>query len=353
LLWRPDRLFGRPHCAMNRMGSSGYKAQMQDNHALVSIAMPVRNCRDTLPQAVGSIQWQTYPHWELLVIDDGSQDGTNEVARNYTVDGRIRVFSDGRHLGISYRLNQAIALSRGRLFARMDGDDVSYPERLERQVEYLNSHPEVDLVGTGAIVFGNDGVAIGKRFAPELHDEICAHPHGGIPITHPTFMGRLEFFRENGYAIESVLSADRYSFSVTFPSGLRSVRGGMMSSEDQDLLLRSYKCARFGNSPELLLGYREASLKIRKQWVMRYYVIKSLYYTLWPEGSYLAFLRFASIVLLKFSVDMLAISTGLNYRLLGHRARPITLGERNRWDSLWGALKVISQLGPTERRLEK
>jgi len=305
--------------------------------------MPVRNGRDTLPLAIRSIQWQTYPHWELLVIDDGSHDDTKDVARHYaTGDERIRVLSDGRHLGTSYRTNQAIALSRGPLFARMDGDDVSYPARLERQVEYLRSHPELDLVGAGAIVFGNDGVAFGKRFAPEFHDEICAHPHAGFPIAQPAFMGRIELFREHGYAIESVLNEDRDAFSMTFPNGLRSMRRGMMASEDYDFLLRSYKHSRFGNTPEILLGYREAGIKIGKQSRMRYHVIKSLYHNLWLDGSYGAFSRSASIVLLKLLVDVIAVSTGLNYRLLGHRALPIAPEERARWNSFWEELNAIA-----------
>ncbi len=162
---------------------------MEELNPLVSIAMPVRNCRDTLPLAMRTIQWQTYPHWEFLVFDDGSVDGTNDVARRIAEgDGRIRVLSDVRQLGISYRLNQAIALSRGSLFARMDGDDVSYPERLERQLAYLCSHPDIDLVGAGAVVFNDHGVAIGKRFAPESHDEICASTRG-IPDRAPHFHG--------------------------------------------------------------------------------------------------------------------------------------------------------------------
>lgn len=316
---------------------------MAEDPLLVSIAMPVRNNRDTVSLAIQSIRWQTYPHWELLVIDDGSRDGTPEVVRRHAaVDGRIRAFSDGRHRGLSYRLDQAIALSRGRLFARMDADDVSYPERLERQVEYLRTRPGIDLIGAGAIVFDRDGMAIGKRSAPESHDEICAHPHGGIPIVHPSFMGRIEFFRRHGYTIESVLSEDRDAFSAAFGDGLRSVRGGMMSSEDQDLLLRSYAGSRFGNAPEILLGYREGSLKIEKQWFMRYYVLKSLYYNLWLGGSYGAFLRAASVVLLKFSVDVFAISTKLDHCLLRHRARPITAEELARWDSLWEELRAIA-----------
>src|SRR5512135_1398022 len=117
---------------------------------LVSIGMPVRNNEATLALAIRSILEQTYTNWELLLIDDGSSDGTLRVMRGFT-DERIRIFSDGLSLGLPDRLNQAIDASRGEYFARMDGDDVSYPRRLGRQVDYLRHHPQVDLVGAWAI----------------------------------------------------------------------------------------------------------------------------------------------------------------------------------------------------------
>jgi glycosyltransferase involved in cell wall biosynthesis len=303
---------------------------------LISIGLPAWNCGSTLRLAIQSILWQTYQEWELLLIDDGSSDDTDEIARNYSLkDQRIRVFSDGKRLGISYRLNQVIAHSRGELFARMDGDDVSYPERLERQVAYLRAHPDVDLVGTGAMVFGTDGLAIGKRYAPEFHDEICARPYSSFPITHPTFMGRIELFRTHGYAIESVLLEDHQLFGRTFRNGLKIRRGGFLLAQDQELLLRTYDCARFGNVPEILLGYREPNLRIRKQVIARYEVAKSLYHNLWRKGSLGPFLKYAPIQIIKLLADCVAISTKLNHRLLKHRALPITQGELIRWDSIW------------------
>jgi glycosyltransferase involved in cell wall biosynthesis len=309
---------------------------MTPDAPLVSIALPVRDGRRTLPLAVRSIRRQTYPHWELLVLDDGSRDGTAALAARYAAaDPRIRVTADGRRLGIAYRLNQAIAAGRGPLFARMDADDVAYPERLERQVAYLRAHPGVDLVGSGAVVFDDRGAALGKRFAPESHEAICARPYAGIAMTHPTFLGRAEAFRALGYAVAAVLDEDRGRFADAFPGGLRAVPGGMRSSEDQEFLMRAHRRLRLANTPEVLLGYREAALGVAKQWVLRSYFIKALYENLWKEGARAAFLRAAPVVLLKFAVDALAITTGLKYRLLGHRALPMTDDERGRWDALW------------------
>src|SRR5512135_470595 len=189
---------------------------------LVSIGMPVRNNEATLALAIRSILEQTYTNWELLLIDDGSSDGTLRVMRGFT-DERIRIFSDGLSLGLPDRLNQAIDASRGEYFAKMDGDDVSYPRRLERQVDYLRHHPEVDLVGAWAMVFGRDGTALGKRAGAEDHEAICARPWSGFPLGQPTFFGRIGFFR-------------RYRYR---PSAVRC--------EDQDLLLRAFCDSRFAN----------------------------------------------------------------------------------------------------------
>lgn len=306
---------------------------------LVSIGMPVRNSRATLPFAVGSICWQTYPHWELILIDDGSDDGTAELARRCAeADGRVRVFADGARRGIAYRLNQAIALSRGALFARMDGDDVAYPERLERQVGYLLRHPEVDLVGAGAVVFGDGGGALGKRVGPERHEAICARPDAGVPVMQPTFLGRVEFFRRYGYTVESVADGDRALFDRAFPGGLRLVRGGMAVAEDQDLLMRACGGSRLANVPEILLGYREAALRLGKIASQRRYFVKGLYLRARSGGSWPRFVFYSCLQLGKMALDCVAVATGLNYRLLRHRARPVTREERARWDALWGRL---------------
>src|SRR5688500_12313854 len=98
---------------------------------LVTIAMPVRNAAGTIRTAIRSIMQQTLSSWELLVIDDGSTDDSAWAARDLG-DDRVAVLADGRREGLPARLNQAAAIGRGRYFARMDADDISYPERLER-----------------------------------------------------------------------------------------------------------------------------------------------------------------------------------------------------------------------------
>ena len=211
---------------------------------LVSVVLPVYNAGQTLPQALASIRLQTFREWELILIDDGS---TNDCMAGFVAsDDRIRVVQDGRNLGLAARLNQGIDLARGKYLARMDQDDVAYPSRLERQVEFLERDPNVDLAGTKAIVFRDEGRPVGLFPFRATHTEICAHPWNGFYLPHPTWMGRIEWFRRHRYTMPEVVRA-----------------------EDQDLLLRAYDSSRFACVDEILFGYRKAPQSCGNLWPAR------------------------------------------------------------------------------------
>ena len=112
---------------------------------LVSIGISVYNCQATIGSAFRSILNQTYENWELILIDDGSQDDTLTIIKQFN-DDRIRIYSDGRNRGLPGRLNEAVALSQGKYFARMDGDDICYPTRLASQVDFLEKNPGATVV---------------------------------------------------------------------------------------------------------------------------------------------------------------------------------------------------------------
>jgi glycosyltransferase involved in cell wall biosynthesis len=279
---------------------------------VVSIGMPVRNCERTLRLAVGSIVAQTYRNWELLLIDDGSSDGTVEVARSFQ-DSRINVFADGLALGLVARLNQAIALSKAKYFARMDGDDVAYPERLERQLAHLESHPEVDLIGAALLVFGQHGTPLGKRVARTDHEAICSTPASGFGLAHPTYVGRLEWFRRHGY------------------------REQAFRCEDQDLLLRTYRFSRFANLPDILLGYREETIALPKLLPARRCLARAMFTEFRKQKRLDLALRGVLGQAMRALADCLAVGTGLGYSILRHRAMPISTSERQQWMQLWSS----------------
>lgn len=261
---------------------------------LVSIGMPIFNCENTLKLAIRSLLNQTYSHWELLIIDDGSEDGTLKIARSFQEDRRIRVIADGLNTKLASRLNQAISMSEGKYFARMDGDDIAYPDRLRFQVEYLEEHPEIDLLGTNYLVFDGEGNPLGITKGHLKHNQICHRPRAGFNILHPTWMGKIEWFRTYQY------------------------RTGMTLAQDYDILLRSYETSQFACLPDILLAYRVAKLSLKKSLVSRYNISKVLLEKAWLEKKY-GWTWGVIEQLAKASVDTIAMSTGLNFNILRHR----------------------------------
>lgn len=153
----------------------------------VSVIMGIHNCEKTLREAVDSICRQTYSNWELILWDDGSTDGTWAVAQEYAAKhpDRIRAFHDGANHKLSHALNQCLRYAEGEMIARMDGDDISRPERLEKQVRYLQEHPETDLVGTQMNRFDEDGCSGVLRAPLQPEPEML---RGGTPIHHATIL---------------------------------------------------------------------------------------------------------------------------------------------------------------------
>lgn len=284
---------------------------------LVSIGMPVYNCAEVLEVAIRSILKQTFCDWELLLIDDGSTDRTPDLCRSFA-DRRIRLFADGSHRALVRRLNEAVDLSRGKYFARMDGDDVAYSERLELQVRFLEENPGIDLVGGGILVFRGDGEALGIRRIIQNHAEICQRPWAGFYLPHPTWMGRIEWFRTNRYREKAV------------------------RSEDQDLLLRTYSTSQFASLPETLLGYQESSLSLRKMLRARYSFAKAVFEVFLSKRAYRTAFRGVLEQGLKAGVDVFAVATGLNYHILRHRALPASQETLQRWSTVWAHLQSLA-----------
>jgi glycosyltransferase involved in cell wall biosynthesis len=277
---------------------------------LVSIGMSVFNCEQTLSTAIQSILNQTYPNWELIIIDDGSKDKTLEIAKSFR-DPRIKVINDGQNQRLPIRLNQAISLSRGKYFARMDGDDISYPERLQRQVEHLEQHPEIDLLGTAGVNFNADGRATGRTPWKQSHEEICARPWVGFPLQHPTWMGKLDWFQKFQYRPDAI---------------------GM---EDYEIMLRTYQNSQFAALPEILLGYRVVSLSLKKVLVSRYHLCISLIHKALTDRKWI-FLYGVFLQVAKLFVEIVTIPTGLGLKLMKHRlGAPVKASEIDKWQQTW------------------
>ena len=131
------------------------------NDILVTIGIPFFKDKEYLSAAIQSVINQTYQNWELILMDDGSSDGSLEIAKSFK-DKRIRIVSDGKNKGLPSRLNEIVGLARGEFVARMDADDIMHPERIEKQVDYLIDHPEVNVLGTMAYVIDASNSIIGN-----------------------------------------------------------------------------------------------------------------------------------------------------------------------------------------------
>ena len=206
----------------------------------ISVILPVRNGARTLALAMLSVLQQSHRDFELLVLDDGSVDASPDIALGFG-DPRVRLLRDGEKRGLAARLNQGIAAATGRYIARMDADDVCFPDRFARQVARLNADGSLDLLACRALIFDDDGVATGLFPNCVPAEALCARPWNGFYMVHPSWMGRADWFRRNRYRIPEVLHA-----------------------EDQELLLRAYQDSRFAVLEEILLGYRMGPVALGK-----------------------------------------------------------------------------------------
>ena len=279
----------------------------------VTIGMPVYNAARTLAPTLQSILQQRSADWELVVVDDGSSDRTADVLARIA-DPRIRVVRDGRNLGLAVRLNEIVAGARGELFARMDADDIAYPLRFAAQAAFLASHPEVDLVGCGALVFGEDGVPLGRFPLRTTHEQICADPWSGFYLPHPGWMGRTRWFARHPYRPE------------------------YRKTQDQDLLLRTFDSSRFACLPEVLLGYRMEAAPLAKRLRGRAYFARSILREAHRRGRHGAAIRGVALQLAKGGADCLAACLPGSALDPARRFGALTEAERDEWRGLWEAV---------------
>lgn len=200
---------------------------------LVTLGIPAYNAEKFIGWAIKSVLNQTFKDFELIITDDGSTDRTVEIAKSFK-DDRIIVISDGENHGISYRLNQQIDLARGKYFARMDADDIMFPDRIDNQIKYMEANPKVDAVGGQAVVIDEDNKLIGIR--GELTEEIKLSFDNwitGFAFIHPTVLGKLSYFKEYKYS-------EKYK-----------------GIEDRDLWFRSSFNSNLVLLPQYVLFYRD------------------------------------------------------------------------------------------------
>ncbi len=199
----------------------------------ISVVMPVRDGARWLGEAIRSIKSQTLRDFELVIIDDGSKDDSARIMEaSARSDQRIRVIRQDR-LGLVPALNRGLASSRGRLIARLDADDCAHAERLARQSEYLDRHPEIGLLGTWADQIDEQGSITGAlkpAIRPEQLELLLVRTN---PFLHSSVMMRNVVLQKVG-----------------------CYRPAFEGAEDYDLWLRMSEVTKIANLPERLLRYR-------------------------------------------------------------------------------------------------
>ena len=178
----------------------------------VSVVMPVYSSEKYVGEAIESILAQTYNDFELIVIDDCSKDSSAKIIEKYTNDSRVHFIKNETNQGFLYGLNKGIELAKGEYIARLDDDDVCYPTRLEKQIEYLDKNRDVVLVGTHIDLLKN-GKYIAKEKAPinEKNEIKFSLPFGNYLIAHSSFMMRKEVLIKNNIVYEKFVQTPDYN----------------------------------------------------------------------------------------------------------------------------------------------
>lgn len=175
---------------------------MTEYTAKISILMGIYNCAKTLPEAIDSLLAQTYTHWKLIMCDDGSSDDTYKVAQQYAEKHpeKIVLIKNKQNMGLNYTLNHCLKYADTEYIARMDGDDISLPQRFEKQVEFLENNPKYAIVSCSMIYFDENGdFRTGKTYGEPNINNIAK----GTPFCHAPCLVRAEAYHAvGGYAVD-------------------------------------------------------------------------------------------------------------------------------------------------------
>ena len=231
--------------------------------------MAAYNSASTIAESIESILQQTFTDWEFIICDDGSTDNTFQIIQEYAAKypGKIIAIQNERNSKLPYSLNHCLKRAKGEYIARMDADDRSYPDRLEKQLTYLLAHPEIDVVGTGMTCFDQDRIT-GERLPPkEPSPGIIGL---GVPFFHATIMMKKSAYDAlNGYSLKDyVLRCEDVDLWIRFfakgfkganlQESLYYVREDMAASRR-----RNFKNA-MNASKTLLRGFQENGYPLKQ-----------------------------------------------------------------------------------------
>ncbi len=246
---------------------------------LVSVVMSVYNEEDYLKETIDSILNQTFPDLEFIVIDDGSNDGTIKILNEYTeVDKRIKVVSNQVNIGIAASTNSGIKRAAGKYVAIMDAGDLAHPQRLEWQVNYLESNDDVFILGTQGIWIDEDDRRIGSYRMPLIVDSKALYGEGGA--IHPSIMARRALFDIIGFYDERLI------MSQEFDLYMRCLKRNLgMANLDKELI--SIRERERGMTLGHLKTIQRNQLKIKIKYLPTFICVWNIFYTLRSFSGYI------------------------------------------------------------------
>ena len=214
---------------------------LKTTEPLVSVLLPVYNGEKYLKETIDSVLNQTYFNLEFIIIDDGSVDSTESIISNYT-DSRIRYIKNQHNLKLIATLNKGIELCEGKYIARIDADDLMHPNRLQKQVHFLETHLDYVLVGSAVRLIKEGVEEESIRYYTE-HDDIVFSMLFYCPFIHPSLLIR-----------KSIINENKLYFDSDF-----------IHAEDYELWTRMVSFGKVTNLPEKLTSYRIHQAQISQQ----------------------------------------------------------------------------------------
>ena len=179
------------------------------NNIEITVLLPIYNGEKYIRKAIDSILCQTFRNFEFLIINDYSTDQSEAIIKTYN-DPRIKFISNKSNLGLIETLNIGLKLAQGEYIARMDQDDISFSYRLEKQIAYLDNHPEIGVCGAGFRIIDNDDKFITETRFTNLSSLLSWQLHFFCPIAHPTVMMRKSLIKKIGGYNKNALYCEDY-----------------------------------------------------------------------------------------------------------------------------------------------
>lgn len=252
----------------------------------ISVLMGIYNCASTLVEALDSLYDQTYHDFKIILCDDGSSDDTYDAAQSYASNhDNIILLRNDRNMGLNYTLNRCLEQADTEYIARMDGDDISLPQRFEKEINFLDSHPEYAVVSGPMIYFDANGdFRTGKGEGEVKKEDFIM----SSPICHAPCMARTVAFKSvGGYTVDDKLLRveDYHLWFKLFAAGYKLYMLNEViykMRDDRDAFSRRTWKSRLNEAYVKHIGYKMINLP----WYTQIYALKPLLVYFLPKSVY-------------------------------------------------------------------